>query len=235
MSEIWVLIKQGGILMIPIILCSLLSFMVFFERLWSLQRNKIIPTHFVSLIFSKLEQGNVKDALVLCESNQSPASVVIASGLKVVYKKQNKNQLEKIESFRANIKEAFEEIGQIEIAYLGKMIELLGTIATITPLLGLLGTVLGMIDVFKAVVSEASVQSAAVNPASLANGIWIALITTVAGLSAAIPAFVCYKYLLSRVEQLAVELEEMSLAILELLCGEKESPHDTTIHPNVES
>ncbi len=213
MSELWVLIKQGGILMIPILGCSFVSFMVFFERLWALQREKILPTTLISVVFNKLEQKQIKDASLLCESNQSPAAAVLSNGLKLAYTQSQKNQID-----RASIKEAFEEVGQIEIAYLGKMIEILGTIATIAPLLGLLGTVLGMIDVFKAVVSEASLQTTAINPATLANGIWVALITTVAGLSAAIPAFVCYKYLLSKVEQIAVELEELSLAVLQLVC-----------------
>ena len=81
--------------------------------------------------------------------------------------------------------------------------------------MGLLGTVIGMIDVFQSVVNEVNSQGGVVNPASLADGIWTALITTAAGLSAAIPAYLGYKYLLAHVDHLAIELEEISLLFLE--------------------
>jgi biopolymer transport protein ExbB len=126
------------------------------------------------------------------------------------------------------MKEALEEIGQIEVAYLGRYIELLGTIASITPLLGLLGTVIGMIDVFRAVVNEVSTQGGMVNPASLANGIWVALITTAAGLSAAIPAFLGYKYLLGHIDRLSVELEEIGLSLLEAVYPTMRDERGTT-------
>jgi len=107
-------------------------------------------------------------------------------------------------------------VGRVEVAYLGRYVELLGTIASVAPLMGLLGTVVGMIDVFRALVAEVGAQGGAVNPASLASGIWAALITTAAGLSAAIPAYLGYKFLLAHVDRLALELEEVSLALLEL-------------------
>jgi biopolymer transport protein ExbB len=203
MNPILSMLQQGGILMIPIIAASIVSLFVFFERLWSLRPSKVIPVELVHLVLDRSSEGKYNEAMALCEGSGSTASALIHRGLM------------RRGAARAQMKEALEEIGQIEVSYLGRYIELLGTIATIAPLMGLLGTVIGMIDVFRAVVSEVSAHGGMINPASLASGIWAALITTAAGLSAAIPAFLGYKYLLGHVERLAVELEEIGLSLLE--------------------
>ena len=203
MNPVWTIIQQGGALMIPIISASVISLCVFFERIWSLRSARVIPTELVSLALTRASEGRADEAMTLCEGSRSTAAAIIYRGLA------------RRGTSRAQMKEGLEEIGQIEVAYLSRYIELLGTIASITPLLGLLGTVIGMIDVFRAVVTEVSAQGGMVNPASLANGIWVALITTAAGLSAAIPAFLGYKYLLGHIDRLSVELEEIGLSLLE--------------------
>lgn len=209
----WTLLQQGGLLMIPIIAASLISFIIFFERLWSLRSEHIIPKVWVQQVMDLIQKGQFKQALAVCTSNPSTVAMILKGGL------------EASTQDRTQMKEAFEEVGQVEVSYLGRYIEILGTIATITPLLGLLGTVVGMIDVFRTVVDEVAVQGGGVNPASLASGIWVALITTAAGLTAAIPAFLGYKYLLAHIERLAIELEEISLLVLELAYP-KEAVHD---------
>lgn len=203
MNSTWTIIQQGGALMIPIISASIISLFVFFERLWSLRPSKVIPPELVTLALERSEEGRYTEAMTLCEGSHTTIASIIYRGLM------------RRGHTRAQMKEALEEIGQIEVAYLGRYIELLGTIATIAPLMGLLGTVIGMIDVFRAVVTEVGAQGGMVNPASLASGIWAALITTAAGLSAAIPAFLGYKYLLGYIDRLAVELEEIGLSLLE--------------------
>ena len=203
MHSTWTLIQQGGALMIPIISASIISLFVFFERLWSLRPSRVIPPELVLLAIERSEEGRYSEAMTLCEGSSSTVAAIVYNGLK------RRGQQ------RAHMKEALEEIGQIEVSYLNRYVELLGTIATIAPLMGLLGTVIGMIDVFRAVVTEVGVQGGMVNPASLASGIWAALITTAAGLSAAIPAFLGYKYLVGYIDRLAVELEEIGLSLLE--------------------
>jgi biopolymer transport protein ExbB len=212
-NHIWTLLQQGGLLMIPIIAASLISFIIFFERIWSLRSDQVIPKIWVQNIMDLIQKGQFKQALTVCKSHPSTAAVILKGGLEA-------STLD-----RTHMKEAFEEVGQVEVSYLGRYIEVLGTIATITPLIGLLGTVVGMIDVFRTVVDEVALQGGGVNPASLAAGIWVALITTAAGLTAAIPAFIGYKYLLSHIEKLAIELEEISLLVLELVYPKK-AVHD---------
>ena len=205
MNDLLDLLKQGGVLMIPIGAFSLVALAVFVERLWALQSRRVMPKEFLQLLRRKVSEGRTGEALTLCEGNDSAASMVVASGLRHAGRP------------RAVIKEAFEEVGRIEVTHLNRFVEVMGTIAATAPLLGLLGTVVGMIDVFRTVVSEAGAGGGAVNPASLAGGIWAALLTTAAGLSVAIPVFLGYKYLLSRVDGLAIEMEELSLDLLDLL------------------
>lgn len=205
MSELWAFLARGGVLMIPILAFSVVALMVFFERLWALQRQKVIPHGFLDLVRRKVREGRAAEALTLCEGNASAVSAVVASGLRYAGRP------------REVIKEAFEEVGRIEVTHLSRFVEVMGTIAAVAPLLGLLGTVVGMIDVFRAVVAEAGAAAGPVNPGTLANGIWAALLTTAAGLSVAIPAFLGYKYLLSRVDALAIDMEEVSLNLLDLL------------------
>jgi biopolymer transport protein ExbB len=120
---------------------------------------------------------------------------------------------------REVIRAAMSEAGERAVYRLERFVDVLGSIATISPLLGLLGTVLGMIDVFRRVVESAGGQGA-VQAEVLASGIWQALITTAAGLAVAIPVYLAYRFVLGRVDALAVDMEQQSSRVLELLVPE---------------
>jgi biopolymer transport protein ExbB len=111
-------------------------------------------------------------------------------------------------------KDVMEETGRREAIFLGSHLELLGVIAAVSPLLGLLGTVSGMIGAFGAVA-----QAGMGNPGLLAGGIGQALLTTAAGLVVAIPAMVIHRLLLSRVETLTGDLEDLGADLLESLAA----------------
>ena len=98
----------------------------------------------------------------------------------------------------------------------------MGTIATVAPLTGLVGTVIGMIDVFRTVVSKSVIPLVQSIP-SLANGIWVALLTAAAGLTVAIPTYLGYRYLLSRVDQLSIQMEEVSLELRNIMAPDARS------------
>lgn len=208
MSELLSFLEKGGVLMVPILAFSVVALAVFLERTIRLQSGTVVPRAFLDLISKKVKERKAEEALTLCEGNESALSRVLASGLKQVGRP------------RTVVKEAFEEVGRLEVVHLSRFVEVLGTIAAVTPLLGLLGTVVGMIDVFRTVVAESGVTAGPVNPASLASGIWAALMTTAAGLSVAIPAFMGYKFLVSRVDHLAIEMEEVCLEMVDLLAEE---------------
>ncbi len=191
---------KGGPIIIPIAACSVIALGVFLERIWALQRNRIIPELFIKRIEDLVHQNRIPDALLLCQENQNAMARIMAGALRNAARR------------RSRVKEAVEEVGKYEGAMLERYIEVVGTIAAISPLLGLLGTVFGMINVFQDVA-----DFGLGDPSVFANGIWEALITTAVGLSVAIPAFIFYKYLLARVDRLIIEMEDRSLAMIDLV------------------
>ena len=205
MNELIGYLKQGGVIMVPIVVFSVVALAVFLERLWSLRADRVIPRTLTQLVQQKVTQKKPAEALALCETSKSSMSAILIAGLK------------RYGRSRSVVKESFEEVGRLEVNELSRYVEVMGTIATVAPLTGLLGTVIGMIDVFRTVVAEVGQTAGAVNPASLANGIWVALLTTAAGLTVAIPTYLGYRYLLSRVDHLSVEMEEVSLELLDVM------------------
>ena len=115
------------------------------------------------------------------------------------------------------MKESIEDAGRHVANDLERHLNTLGTIAAVTPLLGLLGTVIGMMEVFDAVASQGVGR-----PRELAPGISKALITTIAGLSVAIPSLIFYRYFRGRVDRLVIQMEEEALKLVEVLHGERE-------------
>ena len=203
--DITELFAQGGPLMWAILAASVVGVGVFLERLWSLQRSKIHPRAFVERIRALVAKGKTAEALLLCEENGSSIATVMAGALRAY---ENAND-------RRDIKEAVEEVGAREVAYMDRNVEIVGVIATISPLLGLLGTVVGMIQVFREFVT--AFASGAVGPDTFAQGIWQALITTAYGLTVAIPTLLLYRYLQGRNNGLVLEMEEDAMGIVNLL------------------
>ena len=197
--------EKGGPLMWAILAAAVVGLFVFFERLYSLQRPRVLPRAFVDRIRAMVAKGRTAEARLLCEENNSSIARMMAASLRAAADGKS----------RAEVKEAVEEVGGREVAHLDKNIEVIGTMASISPLLGLLGTVVGMIQVFQRFV-EAYEQGQA-TPDVFAEGIWTALITTAYGLMVAIPMVVFYKFLQGRNDRLIVEMEEDAMGIVDLL------------------
>ena len=198
-------VMKGGYLMYPIMVCSILTLAILFERLFALRRSRIIPEKFIIEVSDLVRQGRMEDAMTQCRLNNSSIARVLMAGIS------------RHDKSRMQVKEAIEDIGRLEAANLERFLTILGTIAGIAPLLGLLGTVTGMIKAFS-VISQAGIG----NPQMLAGGISEALITTAAGLTVAIPAFVFYKLLRSRVDKRILRMERVSIEILDLIDQEGE-------------
>lgn len=199
------LFNQGGALMWGILAASVIGVGVFFERLWSLQRTRVLPRAFVDRIRALVAKRQTREALLLCEENGSSIAMLMAAALRAF----------ELEKDRASTKEAVEEVGNREVARMDRNVEIVGTVASVSPLMGLLGTVVGMIQVFKNFVD--AYQAGTVGPDSFAQGIWQALITTAFGLTVAIPMLLAYKFLQGRNDRLIVEMEEDAMGVVDLL------------------
>ena len=194
------LIAKGGLLMIPIIFCSILSLTLIIERTISLRRARIDSEKFMERMDSLLKRNKVLEALRVCEDEKGPVSRIIRVGIL------------KHDRSREEIKDAISDAASFETPFLEKHLGILSTIATISPLLGLLGTVTGLIRAFMVI----QLKGGLVNPGDLAGGIWEALITTVAGLSVAIPTYIAYNYFVSRVNGLISEMEKSGTRLLDI-------------------
>ena len=199
------LVKAGGWLMVPIIVCSIVVLAIIFERLWVLQKRRVLPNNLVAKVWSLHKNNQLTNVQVDVIRESSPLGRILAAGL-----------LNRMHS-REVMKESIEETGRQVVHELEHYLNTLGTIASISPLLGLLGTVIGMIEVFAAIVG-----AGVGNPAELAGGISKALITTATGLSVAIPAIIAHRYFSGLVERLVVSMEEEALKMIDIMQGERE-------------
>lgn len=206
MTELYNFLAQGGWLMVPIGVCSVLGVAFFLERLWGLRRDAIMPPALMSKLREAIRDGELERAEALCETSDTPFARIVGAGI------QRAGQSREV------IKEVMAEEGQREVYYMERFVDALGAIAQVTPLMGLLGTVIGMITVFRDVMLQSS-GSGQVEAALLAGGIWQALITTAAGLTVAIPVYLAYRYVLSRVDTYAVEIENFATDAIDALAG----------------
>ena len=197
--------NQGGFVMYPILLGSVIALAVFLERIYHLYRARIDTEKFMSQIEHLIRGGKVKEAIALSSGTPGPVAHIVRAGIG----RWNRP--------RSEIKEAIEDAGVREVPRLEKNLAVLATVAHISPLLGLLGTVTGMIRAFRVIERLEGL----VNPSDLAGGIWEALLTTAFGLMVAIPAYVGYNYLVHRVGGMVQEMETSATEVVNLL---SESP-----------
>jgi biopolymer transport protein ExbB len=208
------LIKAGGLLMWPIIFCSVISLAIIIERFWSLQEKRVAPKHLVAQVWQWAKVGHLDSKRIQNLRISSPLGRVLAAGL------VNRSHEREV------MKESIEEVGRHVAHTLERFLNTLGTIASISPLLGLLGTVIGMIKVF-AVITTHGVGDASI----LAEGISEALLTTAAGLSVAIPTLMFHRYFRGKVDELVMTMEQEALKMVEVIQGMREDEY--TAHENV--
>ena len=202
--QVFELIKAGGLLMLPIVLCSMLATAIVIERLWSLRREKVAPKNLLPQVWKWFKDGELNSDKLKELRRNSPLGEVMAAGLA------------NARHGREIMKESINEAASKVIHEMERYLNALGTVAAIAPLLGLLGTVIGMIDVFTVIMLEGSG-----NAAILAGGISKALVTTAAGLSVAIPAVIFHRYLVRRVDELVVTMEQDATRLVEVVQGER--------------
>jgi biopolymer transport protein ExbB len=196
----WEIIKAGGPVMWPIILCSIGAAAIVLERLWSLQQERVLPRELTGKVWKLVETGQLTDKHIEALGQNSPLGRVLAAGL------QNRHRGREI------IKESIEDTGRHVAHDLERFLNILATIAAVSPLLGLLGTVTGIIAAFNAIVAQG-----VGDPRVLSGGIGEALITTAAGLIVAIPALMGYRYLRGRIDALVIDMEKEALKLIQYL------------------
>lgn len=199
------IIKSGGWMMLPIILCSITAMAIIGERLWSLQRKRIIPPDLVPYIWQLHRENKLDDATIRRIRMSSPLGRILAAGL---FNRKHGREI---------MKTSIEEVGRQVTHELERYLTALGSLASITPLMGLLGTVDGIIRVF----SDISTGGMG-DPTILSAGISEALICTASGLVVAIPSLFFHRYFERLVDDHVVRMEEESMRLIDIMQGNRE-------------
>jgi biopolymer transport protein ExbB len=201
LEDFFEFLAKGGVLVIPILLCSVLALAIFLERMIRFSRVKIKDYAFVEKISQHIKHGEDQQAYDLACSTDAPVCRIVANAMEV--KDQDRETLETV------IAHAKDE----EIRGLSRYLQALATIGNIAPLLGLLGTVMGMIKAFMVIQQ----MGGKVNAAVLAGGIWEAMMTTALGLAVALPTIVAHSYLVSRVDKFEAQLHDGAVSFIKAL------------------
>jgi biopolymer transport protein ExbB len=197
------MIEKGGLMMYPILFCSVLILGISIERAYNLRRRNIIDTDFLKNVRNHWNWRDIQLGLQLCNSHDNSLARILKSGLL-----RFGGKLDEIER-------AIEGAGQHEASLMNSNLRVLGAVANITPMMGLLGTVFGMIKAFD-VIS----QSGSGNPGLVASGISEALVTTAAGMIVGIPALAMYHFFRGKIDRYVFEMEEISFQLVEELSYE---------------
>ena len=195
------LLSHGGSMMWLLLVAGAVAVAVFIERLLHYHREQINTLDLINGVRNVLKRDNVVEAISICDATPGPVARLV------------KTAILNRERGREGVREALEDAGLVEVPRLEEKLALLATIGQIAPIMGLLGTVLGFIEVFRVLQTQGLSAPATL----LAEGVWQALVCTGAGLAVAIPCYAGYNYLVSRVNEIVVDMEKASSEIVSLL------------------
>ena len=198
------MIKSGGWLMLPILLCSVVAMAIIIERFWTLRPDRIAPKTLLAEVWGWIRSNQLTPDRMKKLRESTLLGKILAAGLS------------NSKYGRDIMKESIQEVASHVIHEMERYLSTLGTIAVITPLLGLLGTVIGMIKVFTAIMVQGTG-----NANVLAGGISEALITTAAGLTVAIPAVIFHRMFQRRIDELVVGMEQEAVKLVDVFHGER--------------
>jgi len=196
----WEIVRAGGPIMWPIILCSVIAAAIVFERLWTLQDRRVLPPDLTARVQQIIDANQINDRVIEAIERNSPLGRVLAVGL------ANRHRPRDV------MMDRLEDAGRHVVHELERYLNTLGTIAGVSPLLGLLGTVTGIIRAFSAINI-----SGLGDPRVLSGGISEALVATAGGLAVAIPSLIAYRYLRGRIDRIVVEMEKDAIRLADAL------------------
>lgn len=197
--SLWYLIKEGGVLMIPLFICSILAVYFFFERYFAIRKAGNTPNDFMLRIKEKMLEGNISGAQSLAKNSEGALPKMIEKGISRVGKPID------------HIEKSMENTGKLEVYRMEKNLGALNTIAGIAPMFGFLGTIAGMIILFF------NIQHQGFSIEHIAGGIYTKMVTSAVGLIIGLAAFVAYNYLNALINRNVNKMEIASTEFLDIL------------------
>ena len=196
------LFADGGWMMYPLVLCSLIAVGVIIAKAWTLWVAHRGTSRVLQQVEEATRAGDIEGAIRIASETPGPASAILLAGLRRIQTKTLAS---------GEIESAVATTGTIELAFLERGLVILATVANVAPLMGFLGTVAGMIIAFAAIELAGDVD-----PTLVAGGIKVALLTTAAGLVIAVPVNIAYNFFVTRIDTLIVDMEQGAQRIINL-------------------
>ena len=193
------LLSEGGVLMIPLLLCSMILVYVFFERLFAIRKAAAVDRSFMKRIKEQVEAHNSDKAIAICKEQNSPVGRVIEKGVSRMGKPID------------HIEKSMENAGRLELYQLEKNLSVISSISGIAPILGFLGTIAGMIILFF------NVQHQGFSLETIAGGIYTKMVTSATGLIIGLLAYMGYAYLNAQINKQVNRMEAASVEFLDII------------------
>ena len=200
--DLLTLFADGGWMMYPLVLCSLVAVGVIIAKAWTLWVAHKGAADLLNEVEEAARQGNLEQAMEIAASTPGPTAAILMAGLRRI----NRGTVR-----RGEVDQAVSTTGTIELGFLERGLVVLATIANVAPLMGFLGTVAGMILAFDSIA-----RAGDVDPSLVAGGIKVALLTTAAGLVIAVPVNIGYNFFVTRIDTLILDMEQGTQKILAL-------------------
>ncbi len=197
--SLWYLLKEGGILMIPLAFCSLLAVYIFVERFLAIRKAGTVPNDFMMRIREKITEGSISGAQSLCKNYEGALPRMVGKGISRIGKPMD------------HIEKSMEAAGKLEVYQMEKNLGILSTIAGIAPMFGFLGTIAGMIILFF------NIQHQGFSIEHIAGGIYTKMVTSAVGLIIGLLSYVAYNYLNAQINKNVHKMESASLEFLDIL------------------
>lgn len=196
------LFRDGGLMMYPLVLCSLLGVGVIIAKSWTLWVAHRDTQKVLESVGQLARAGKIDEAIQVAVETTGPTAAILLAGLRRIRKREVRE---------GEVEQAVSTTGTIELGFLERGLVVLATIANVAPLMGFLGTVAGMILAFAAIEIAGDVD-----PSLVAGGIKVALLTTAAGLTIAIPVNIGYNFFVTRIDTLIVDMEQGAQEIINI-------------------
>lgn len=198
------IIKSGGWVMWPIIVASVVSLAITFERFWTLRTSRIAPSGLTARTLQQIREGAFQREQLVQLREGSPLGYILAAAIASA------------RSGRDTMRERVDQAGRQVVHEMERYLAMLGAIASVATLLGLLGSVIGMIHIFNAVTASGGGETV-----TMARGIAMALVATAGGLSVAIPSQFFYRIFVRQVDSLAMAMETEALELVDRLAADR--------------
>jgi biopolymer transport protein ExbB len=199
-QNLWEVLVSGGVIMIPLGILFILALYFFFERLIAINKANKLDDNFMRMVRDHIVTGNVAAARSFSKNTENPVARIIDKGIQRIGKPIDA------------IEKSMDNVGALELYKLEKNLSIISIIARIAPLFGFLGTIIGMLALFKGIAA-----STEYTPNTIADGIYIKMITSATGLIIGILAYIGHSYLVAQITRIENKMEIASADFADIL------------------